>query len=102
MVKINELTYSSDVCYLRIPPHGKAYNRHCAEAGRCQTQPATSVGIGKALIQEKFHDPSFQLSWLSSILENLRRSDGVMRAGLVWWQSSSNRFSEEVFIPIPK
>ena len=86
MVKINGLTHSSDGCYLRIPPHAvKAYNRHCADAKRRWTKPATSLGIDKTPIQEKVsHDPSFQhlLAFVDS--EILRRSDGVVRPGLVW------------------
>ena len=86
MVKINELTHSSDGCYLRIPPHAvKAYNRYCVEAKRRQTQPAPSVGIDKALIQEKvFHDPSFQPLLAFIDPEIFHRSGGVVRPGLVW------------------
>ncbi len=86
MVKIKGLTHSSDGCYLRIPPHAvKAYNRYCVEAKRRQTQPAPSVGIDKALIQEKvFHDPSFQPLLAFIDPEILHRSGGVVRPGLVW------------------
>ena len=86
MVKINELTHSSDRCYLRIPPHAvKAYNGHCADAKRRQTKTATSVGIYKALIQEKLsHDPSFQHLLAFIDLEIRRRSDNVVCPGLVW------------------
>ena len=86
MVKIKELTHSSDGFYLRIPSHAvKAYNGHCAEATQRQNKPATSVGIYKALIQEKVsHDPSFQhlLDFIDP--EIRRRSDSVVCPGLDW------------------